>query len=227
MGRAKLPRKSTNIDMTAMCDVAFLLLSFFILATKQKPPEAVAVQAPSSVSSKAAPEKSILTTLTKDGKVFLMLGDDTKKKDVLSALNTNRSLGLTEAELAKLAKQQVYGLPLNMIKGSLALSEPIPPTKMEGIPAKDSATNELVDWYQAISNAYAGGDARKLEEIMLLKGDNLAKYPSFKNIKFALKKNNFFKFRIVTNSETTPIGSELYENNKKGVDALGDPIKKS
>ena len=41
MGRAKLPRKSTNIDMTAMCDVAFLLLSFFILATKFKPPEAL------------------------------------------------------------------------------------------------------------------------------------------------------------------------------------------
>ena len=38
MGRAKIPRKSTNIDMTAMCDVAFLLLSFFILATKTKPP---------------------------------------------------------------------------------------------------------------------------------------------------------------------------------------------
>ena len=74
MGRAKLPRKSTNIDMTAMCDVAFLLLSFFILATKQKPPEAVTVVAPSSVSHEAAPEKSILTTLTKDGKVFLMIG---------------------------------------------------------------------------------------------------------------------------------------------------------
>ena len=65
MGRAKLPRKSTNIDMTAMCDVAFLLLSFFILATKQKPPEAVTVQAPTSVQSKAAPEKSILITLNK------------------------------------------------------------------------------------------------------------------------------------------------------------------
>ncbi len=41
MGRAKIPRKSTTIDMTAMCDVAFLLLSFFILATKFKPPEAL------------------------------------------------------------------------------------------------------------------------------------------------------------------------------------------
>ena len=47
MGRAKLPRKSTNIDMTAMCDVAFLLLSFFILTTKFKPAEAIAVETPS------------------------------------------------------------------------------------------------------------------------------------------------------------------------------------
>jgi len=226
MGRAKLPRKSTHIDMTAMCDVAFLLLSFFILATKQKPPEAVAVQAPSSVSSKAAPEKSILTTLTKEGKVFLMLGDDTKKKEILALLNTNRGLGLTEAELNKLNRQQVYGMPLSMLKGALALQQDIPANKMEGIPVADSATNELVDWYRAISNAYAGGDVRKLEEIMLIKGDNLAKYPSFKNIKYALKKNNFFKFRIVTNGEKAPMGTELYENNKKGVDALGESLKK-
>jgi biopolymer transport protein ExbD len=226
MGRAKLPRKSTNIDMTAMCDVAFLLLSFFILATKQKPPEAVAVQTPTSVSSKAAPEKSILTTLTKEGKVFLMLGDETNKKAILESLNTNRGLGLTPAELAKLAKQQVYGLPLGMLKGALALSTEIPASKMDGIPVVDSTNNELVDWYRAISNTYAGGDAKKLEEIMLIKGDNLAKYPAFKNVKFALKKNNFFKFRIVTNSEATPAGSELYDNNKKGVDALGEPLKK-
>ena len=39
MPNVKLPRKSTAVDMTAMCDVAFLLLSFFILAAKFKPPE--------------------------------------------------------------------------------------------------------------------------------------------------------------------------------------------
>ena len=71
MGRAKLPRKSTTIDMTAMCDVAFLLLSFFILTTKFKPAEAIAVTTPSSVSSKVAPNKDfVLVTIDKDGKVF-------------------------------------------------------------------------------------------------------------------------------------------------------------
>ncbi len=46
MPKVKMPRKSTLIDMTAMCDVAFLLLTFFMLATKFKPDEPVAVVTP-------------------------------------------------------------------------------------------------------------------------------------------------------------------------------------
>ncbi|MGC4102280.1 ExbD/TolR family protein [Ferruginibacter sp.] len=216
MGRAKIPRKSTNIDMTAMCDVAFLLLSFFILATKQKPPEAVAVVAPSSVSSKAAPEKSILITLTKEGKVFLMMGDDTKKLDILNDINKTKALGLSDAEVKKLDKMSFIGMPLNKLKGLADLAEPLPATKMEGIPIKDSATNEMVDWIRSITNAYAGGSQKELEEMLLLKGDGDALYPDFKNIKYALKKNNILKFKIVTNSESAPVGSELYNFNKSG-----------
>lgn len=213
MGRAKLPRKSTNIDMTAMCDVAFLLLSFFILATKQKPPEAVAVVAPSSVSHEAAPEKSILITLTKEGKVFLMLGDDTKKRQILNDINKTRSLGLSDGEVAALGKMSFIGMPLGKLKALVNLNTPLPPTQMEGIPVKDSANNELVDWLRSVTNAYAGTSQKELEKILLLKGDNDALYPEFKNIKYALKKNELFKFRIVTNSESAPPGSELYNKN--------------
>jgi biopolymer transport protein ExbD len=214
MGRAKIPRKSTSIDMTAMCDVAFLLLSFFIMATKQKPPEAVSVNAPSSVSSKAAPEKSILITLTKDGKVFLMLGTDTKKTEVIDNLNTTRGLGLTSAEVAKLAKMDFIGMPLNQIKGILALQQSVPGDKMPGIPTGDSTNNELVDWLRSVNAAYANTPRSQFEEMVLLKGDMDAKYPDFKNIKYALKKNDMFKFRIVTNSQSIPQGSELYIQNK-------------
>ncbi len=214
MGRAKLPRKSTNIDMTAMCDVAFLLLSFFILATKQKPPEAVTVMAPSSVSTKAAPEKSILITLTKEGKVFLMLGDGTRKKEVLDDINKTKGLGLSPDELAKLGRMPFVAMPLGKLKALVNLNNPLPPAQMEGIPIKDSANNELVDWIRSITNAYSGTDLTKLQEILLLKGDGDALYPDFKNIKYALKKNDMLKFRIVTNSESAPAGSELYKNNK-------------
>jgi biopolymer transport protein ExbD len=215
MGRAKIPRKSTNIDMTAMCDVAFLLLSFFILATKQKPPEAVTVTAPTSVQSLAAPDKNILITLTKEGKCFLLLGDETKKIDILKDINKTRQLGLSDAELAKLNKMSFIGMPLGQIKGILGLSQAVPADKLEGIPIKDSTNNEMVDWIRSITNVYAGGKQTDLENMLLIKGDNLALYPAFKSIKYALKKNDIYKFRIVTNSETVPVGSELYNNRLK------------
>ena len=210
MPKVKLPRKSTNVDMTAMCDVAFLLLTFFILATKQKPPEVLAVKTPTSVSSKAAPEESILITLTKDGKVFLMLGDKTKKNAIIDDFNTTRGLQLSPAELAKLKKIEFIGFPLNKLKSSLDATQEIPATAMDGIPV-DSTNNELTYWMRSVTNAYKGEDQNKLQEMLLVKGDGDALYPVFKNIKDAFKANEIFKFRIVTEGEQVPVGSELYK----------------
>lgn len=212
MPKVKIARKSTHVDMTAMCDVAFLLLSFFILATKQKPAEVLAVNPPNSISSKAAPEKSILITMTKDGRAFLTLGDDTKKTAILENVNLTKGLGLSAAELNKWGRSEFIGLPLNMVKSSLALAEPISPAQMPGIPIKDSTNNEMIDWLRSVTNVYAGEDQKKLQEMLLVKGDNEALYPVFKNIKAAFKKNEIYKFRIVTNGEAVPVGSELYRN---------------
>ncbi len=212
MPKVKIPRKSTIVDMTAMCDVAFLLLSFFILATKQKPPEALTVQTPNSVSAKAAPDKSILVTLTKDGRTFLTLGDETKKKEILENINLTKALGLSPAEITKWNKDVFIGVPLGQVKSLLAMSNPPTAEKMPGIPT-DSSDNQLTDWFRSVSNVYAGGDQSKLQEMILIKGDNDALYPTFKEVKAALKANELYKFRIVTNGEQVPIGSELYNAN--------------
>ncbi len=210
MPKVKIPRKSTTIDMTAMCDVAFLLLSFFILATKQKPPEVLSVKTPTSVSSKAAPDKSILITMTKDGKVFLMMGEDTKKNEIVDDFNTTRGLQLNPTELAKLKKTEFIGLPVGMLKSALNSNREIPANEMPGIPV-DSTNNELSYWIKSITNAYKGEDLRKLQDMLLVKGDGEALYPVFKNIKNAFKANEIFKFRIVTEGENVPLGSELYK----------------
>src|SRR5215210_5881766 len=109
MARPIIARKSTAIDMTAMCDVAFLLLSFFILTTKFKPSEAVPINTPSSVANKIAPENDVLMiSLNKDGKVFLSVGDSQRDKDkkvaMLNYLNQQHNLGLTAGEIAALKK---------------------------------------------------------------------------------------------------------------------------
>jgi biopolymer transport protein ExbD len=214
MPKVKIPRKSTNVDMTAMCDVAFLLLSFFILATKQKPPEVLAVQPPNSVSSKVASDKAILITLTKDGRTFIMLGEDAKKKEILENINLIKGLGLSPAEMAKWQKQQFIGLPLNQIKSSLALATEPAPDKMPGIPIDSSATssNEMEDWMRSASNVFAaaGVDRKDFEKLLLIKGDGTALYPKFRSIKQAFKKNEIYKFQIVTNGQPAPVGSEMY-----------------
>ena len=214
MPKVKIPRKSTTIDMTAMCDVAFLLLSFFILATKQKPPEVLSVSPPASVSSKAAPDKSILITMTKDGKAFLMLGDETKKAEILNNINSTKGLNLSASELKKWEKAPFIGLPLNQIKSSLQRTVETPANQLPGIPV-DSTNNEMIDWVRSVTNVYAGTDQRLLQEMLLVKGDQSTLYPVFKNIKKAFKKNEIYKFRIVTNGEAVPVGSELFLNPPK------------
>ena len=115
MGRAKIKRGSTNIDMTAMCDVAFLLLSFFILTTKFKPAEAVEVSPPSSVSSKAAKQNdAFIVSINKEGQVFIQMSEE-MKGDVIDELSTARNLNLT-AEDKKYFKQSLFvGTPLSQL----------------------------------------------------------------------------------------------------------------
>ena len=213
MSRAKIPRKSTHIDMTAMCDVAFLLLSFFILATKTKPPEAVAVITPSSVSTKIAKENAILVTLTKEGKVYLLLGDKTHKNAVIDDINKTKALGLSAQELARLKKLDFIGVPFGQLKSYLDLAVLPSPGQLPGIPCVDSTNNELTDWIHSVVDSYSGESMDNLN--LLVKGDNAAKYPIFKNIKESFKKNDIYKFKVVTNSEAPPPGSELANSNMK------------
>lgn len=210
MARPKIPRKSTSIDMTAMCDVAFLLLSFFILTTKFKPNEAVAVTTPSSVASKVAPEKDIvLISITKDGKVFLSMDDLEKKTTLLNTLNTTKSLGWSDADVKGLAKQEFWGMSLAGLKQQLTLpKEQLTGQALPGIPVKDSTNNEMTDWVSALRSVYSGGGIN-----LLIKGDNQAKYPAFKYVKMALTKNDFLKFQLVTNPEGVPSGTDLWKAN--------------
>ena len=120
MARPKIPRKSTSVDMTAMCDVAFLLLSFFILTTKFKAPEAITVETPSSVSSKVAPEKDVtLVTITKDGKVFVSMDNEEVKEEVANQLNATKGAGLSPADISAFRTAMFFGTPISQIKSAL------------------------------------------------------------------------------------------------------------
>src|SRR6478735_2383452 len=208
MGRAKLPRKSTNIDMTAMCDVAFLLLSFFILATKFKPPEALSVVTPSSVSTKVAPEKDVvLVTIDKDGKVYLSVSDNnmSEKKDMIDAINTSKNLGLSDAQKNNFVRipNAYIGASFGQLKSYLDKTpEQLQNVVKPGIPAVDSTNNEMIEWLRVAATAFQG---KKMN--VVVKGDDASKYPSFQGVIIALKKNDLMKFQVVTSPVPPPLGS--------------------
>jgi len=217
MARPKIPRKSTNVDMTAMCDVAFLLLSFFILTTKPKPSEAVHIDPPNSVSAQIAPEKDlVMISLNKDGKVFLSTGDGLADKDakadIIRSVNNSKALGLTDQEILRLRAAPFIGASLAQLKVQAKMDpSQMNSESLQGIPCQDTAHNEMIDWIRGVKDAYQGTHVN-----ILLKGDNFAKYPVFKNIVAALKKNDLLKFQMVTNPEAAPTGSLLYKAIKGG-----------
>ncbi len=74
MPKIKKARVGIKLDMTPMVDVAFLLLTFFMLTTQFKPPEDVTVELPSSHSAFKLPESDVMIiTVSKDGRIFLGL----------------------------------------------------------------------------------------------------------------------------------------------------------
>ena len=76
MPKVKSKRKSTWVDMTAMCDVAFLLLTFFMLTSNFTAKEPIQVNTPSSVSEIKIPEVNVMKIVVdNEGKVFFDLMD--------------------------------------------------------------------------------------------------------------------------------------------------------
>ncbi|MBS1575982.1 MAG: biopolymer transporter ExbD [Bacteroidetes bacterium] len=213
MPSVKMPKKSTATDMTPFVDVAFLILSFFMLATKFKPPEPVEITTPNSVSTKALPENdAILVVLDSAGRVFFSMQaekDPSLKYTVIKNMNDTRQLGLTEAEMKNFVKTSAIGVPFSQLKQLLAIpADDQRNIKQPGIPIKDSASNELTYWIRDAVNAFAS-TGKKIN--YLIKGDNNAKYPQFKEILNSFKRNDIYKFQLVTAVEDVPAGTELYK----------------
>ena len=216
MPSVKIPKKSTDNDMTPFVDVAFLILSFFMLATKFKPPEAVEITTPNSVSSKELQQKdAIVVSLDKSGRVFFTMQIDQDKNApivLIKNLNDTRNLGLTNAEMASFAKNPSIGVPFSQLKPYLALSEDEQKKVVQpGIPIQDSASNELYYWVRDAIGAFA---QNRTAIDYMIKGDNAAKYPAFKEVLSAFKRNDQNKFLLVTAPEEAPIGTDLYNERQ-------------
>ena len=77
MGKVKIKKKSTFIDMTAMSDVTVLLLTFFMLTSTFLQKEPTIVYTPSSVSEEKVPMNNLVTVLVSSADKSGKLDDPT------------------------------------------------------------------------------------------------------------------------------------------------------
>ena len=217
MPSVKLPRKSTDTDMTPFVDIAFLILSFFIMATKFKPPEPVEITTPGSVLSQKLPESNaVMIVVDSANRVFFSVlsdKDKTKFDAIIQDINSSQNLNLSTTEMANYRQTFAVGVPFGNLKELLAMAPKEQQVlKVPGIPVLDTANNQLFWWILAAKKAFAG---EKLN--YLIKGDAKSKYPTFEAVVSALKRNDEFKYNLVTALDDIPSNSELDLYNRKNL----------
>ncbi len=86
--RRKMRRVNIRIDMTPMVDVAFLLLTFFMLTTSMKRPQTMEINLPPNKDVKVEVAMSNLLTLrvAEDGTIYWNMGVDPPAKVDMSGL---------------------------------------------------------------------------------------------------------------------------------------------
>jgi biopolymer transport protein ExbD len=206
MPKLSMPRKSTSIDMTAMCDMVFLILNFFIMTTSFKPDEPVAIVTPSSINTQLLPDADvILVSIDKTGRVFFDMAGQPERRKLIEDINQQFRLGLDEKEMNSFMLGASVGVEMKNLKPYLGLtSENRKKYDQEtGIPA-DTTNNELSIWIQ-YAQAAQGAGLKSLK--YCIKADNGTPYPKVKQVMETFKKRNIQHLNLVTNLEEAPAGA--------------------
>ncbi|MFA5620012.1 MAG: biopolymer transporter ExbD [Weeksellaceae bacterium] len=197
MARVKPKRQGFHIDMTPMSDMAWLLLTFFILTTQFRKPEIVPITTPTSVSDMKLGDGNLVEiSINKDGNYYFSIIDDKDKVPILEKMGQKYGLTFTDKE-----KQSFYNLSevpvsIGQLKSFLNLEESQQKTQVPGIPL-DSTNLQLMDW---IDFSYEQNPEIKLA----IKGDVDTQYPKFRTLLNELVNRDYNKFQLITSAEEKP-----------------------
>jgi biopolymer transport protein ExbD len=208
MPKHKPKRSAPSIDMTAMCDVAFLLLTFFMLTAKAKPQETVVIDTPGSISETKLPDAGTLTiSVDRDGKVYLDMAGQHTRKNLIASMNSQFQLGLNEEKQLKFSYGGSFGVP----RANLGQWIDMDATQraqlnVPGIPS-DTTNNELGPWVHnaRLEQAKLKQQGVVSEEyVIVVKADKDTPYPAIQKVINTLTDINVNKFNLITSMEGKP-----------------------
>ena len=224
MAKINKPKSSPSVDMTPMVDLAFLLVTFFMLSASFRTDEIVQVDTPSSISDMIMPENVILITVDKGGRIFYgMSGNDTLKTVVLTSMANKYKVDLTNEQYSEFAKLTDFGCSMGEMPAYLNMGKEERKTFVDqggtkGIPA-DSSNNQLKDWihfgniaslaageaaYTKAKNAGANPQVNDFKQKFVLKVDGKAAYVYAKHVIDVFRDLNLNNLNFVTSLEQDP-----------------------
>lgn len=210
MPKIKMPRSSPSLDMTPMVDLAFLLVTFFMLTSSFRAVEPVVVDTPSSTSDIILPENVMLITVDTAGRVFFDLTGRDARYALIDRMGEVYNVQLTDNEKNRFAIMGMVGQPMNQMAEYLKGGEK-ERTKMDavtkGIPS-DSLDNQLANWIMegyraaAADGANKGIDPKSDKALRFaIKADGRTNYVKVKKVIQTFKDHEIFRFNLITNVE--------------------------
>jgi len=202
MSRVKVARKSTAIDMTAMCDVAFLLLTFFILSAKPKTQEPIPADPPASTATFVIPDTDFSTLTVGQGKVSFNVQGDDVRRETLMKIGQDNGITFTPAEIQAFATTESFGIPIGNLKQYLSLpGDQRSKFAQTGIPVDTTQANsELAQWVHAAR--VVNGSLHGVDLKIAIKGDGKEEYPTIHKVIVTLQKQKVNKFSLITSLKT-------------------------
>ena len=196
MARVKPKRRGPSMDLTAMSDMAWLLLTFFILTSNFREPEVVPVVTPTSVSNqKMAAENMMVIKIDDKGK-FLFGLEEKDRIETLERMGDKYGVKFTDAEKKTFKSIVEFGVPMNEMRNYLNQSSDKQQSYHPGIPL-DTIPNknqELIDWVFEAKEVNP-------DVFLAIRGDQKSEYKQFKNLIQQLQMKNMNKFQLITSQE--------------------------
>lgn len=196
--KVRAKKASTHIDMTPMVDLAFLLLTFFIMTTTFSKPKTMDITMPikdnkEENQTKVPASQTMSLILTADNKIIWYFGEDDPTKPPATSMATFSQTG--ENSIHKILLEK------NALVNNQVLA------------VEDSVKRGLIEDKEEVIKAHKAAvkAAEKKGLIVLIKPDETAKYNNLVDILDEMLVCNVARYAIVDLSDSE---KELVKNTK-------------